>query len=34
MPIRAIVVLIVVAIVVAICYREPIYNWVKKNFKK
>lgn len=34
MPIRAIVIMLVIAVVIAICYREPIYNWFKKTFKK
>lgn len=34
MPWRAIVILLVVAIVLAVCYREPIYRWFKNNIKK
>lgn len=34
MPIRAIIIMLVVAFVIAFCYREQIYRWVKKNFKK
>lgn len=32
MPIRAILIMFVVAVVVAVCYREPIYRWIKGTF--
>lgn len=31
MPIRAIIIMLVVAVVIAACYREQIYEWVKQN---
>lgn len=34
MPWRAIVILLVAAIVLAVCYRESIYRWFKNNIKK
>ena len=33
MPIKGIILLIVIAIIVALIFREEIYKWVKKNFK-
>ena len=32
MPVRAILIMFVVAVVVAVCYREPIYRWIKGTF--
>ena len=34
MPIRAIVIMFVAAVVFAACYREPIYKWFKESMSK
>lgn len=34
MPIRAVIIMFVVAVVMAICYRDPIYKWFKENLSK
>lgn len=34
MPIRAIVIMLVAAVVLATCYREPIYKWFKESMNK
>ena len=34
MPIRAIVIMFVAAVVLAVCYRDQIYKWVTENIGK
>ena len=34
MPIRAIVIMFVAAVVIAVCYRDQIYKWVTENIGK
>ena len=34
MPIRAIVILLVAAVIVALCFRNEIYGWYKQETKK
>lgn len=34
MPFRAILIMLVVAVVLAVCYREPIYHWIMDNIVK
>lgn len=34
MPIRLIVILLVVAVILAIIFRDQIYDWYKRNLKK
>jgi len=34
MPIRAIVILAVIAVVLALCFKDEIYRWYKTNIKK
>ena len=34
MPIRAIVIMLVIAVVLAVCYRDQIYKWFKENLGK
>jgi len=34
MPIRAIVILAVIAVVLALCFKDEIYRWYKTNLKK
>lgn len=34
MPIRMIIILVVVIVILAICFKDPIYDWYKTNFKK
>jgi len=34
MPIRMIIILVVVIVILAISFKDPIYDWYKNNFKK
>lgn len=34
MPIRLIVIMFVAAVILAVCYKDQIYNWVKSQTRK
>ncbi len=34
MPFRAILIMLVAAVVLAVCYREPIYRWFMSSIVK
>lgn len=34
MPIRAVIILVVLAAVLALCFKDEIYRWFKNNIKK
>lgn len=34
MPIRAIIIMLVAAVILAVCYRDPIYKWYKNSIVK
>ena len=33
MPIRAIIIFVVGVVILAICFKDPIYDWFKGTFK-